>query len=147
MVRDKNILYIGAFGLLMRVLIFFVFYTHVTIYPDSSGYIDLSQHILALDYSGYDGMRSPGYALLLAMSFGNLCVTVFYQFVLGILSAVLWYLLLQNLDFSKKGSLIITLFLQTFINVYFFETAILMESFIIFLMSLVFYFITLKKQL
>lgn len=146
MVRDKNIFYISAFGLLMRVLIFFVFYTHVTIYPDSSGYIDLSQHILALDYSGYDGMRSPGYALLLAMSFGNLYVTIFYQFLLGILSAVLWYLLLQNLDFSKKGSLIITLFLQTFINVYFFETAILMESFILFLMSLVFYFITLKKQ-
>ena len=91
-------------------------------------------------------MRSPGYPLIIAMSFGNLYVTVFYQFLLGIITAVLWYLLLQNLKFSKKESLIITMFLQTFINVYFFETAILMESFVLFLMSLVFYLITCKKQ-
>lgn len=146
MIKDKNIVYVSAFGLFVRLFIFFIFYTHVTIFPDSSGYIDLSKHILALDYSGYDGMRSPGYPLIIAMSFGNLYLTVFYQFLLGVLTAVLWYLLLINLNFSKKSSLIITLFLQTFINVYFFETAILMESLVLFLLSLVFYLITCKKQ-
>lgn len=146
MIKDTNIIYISAFGLLVRILVFFVFYTHVTIYPDSSGYIDLSQHIAAWNYGDYDGMRTPGYALILLLSFGNLYVTVFYQFLFGIISAILWYLLLQNLRFSKKQSLYITLFLQTFIHVYFFETAILMETFILLLISLVFYLITLNKQ-
>ena len=146
MIKDKNIVYVSAIGLFVRLFIFFIFYTHVTIFPDSSGYIDLSKHILALDYSGYDGMRSPGYPLIIAMSFGNLYLTVFYQFLLGVLTAVLWYLLLINLNFSKKSSLIITLFLQTFINVYFFETAILMESLVLFLISLIFYLITYNNQ-
>jgi hypothetical protein len=146
MLKDKNIIYISVFGLLIRILIFFVFYTHITIFPDSQGYIDLSNHILALSYSGYDGMRTPGYPILLALSFGNLYITIFYQFIFGIITAVLWYLLLQNLRFSKKQSLYITLFLQTFIHVYFLETAILMESFVLLLMSLAFYLVTLNKQ-
>ncbi|UPS91836.1 glycosyltransferase family 39 protein [Bizionia sp. M204] len=146
MIKDTNIIYISAFGLLVRMFIFFVFYTHVTIYPDSSGYIDLAQHISALSYSGYDGARTPGYALIIALSFGNLYGTVFYQFLFGILTAVLWYLLLQNLRFSKKQSLYITMFLQTFIHIYFFETAILMETFVLLLITLAFYLITLNKQ-
>ena len=146
MIKDKNILYISSFGILIRLLLFFVFYTHVTIYPDSSGYIDLAEHIATLSYSGYDGARTPGYALIIALSFGNLYVTVFYQFLLGVITAILWYLLLQNLRFSKKQSLYITLFLQAFIHIYFFETAILMESFILLLITLAFYLITLNKQ-
>ena len=145
MIKDKNLIYIGTFGLLVRMLIFFVFYTHITIYPDSSGYINLAEHIAAFSYSDYDGARTPGYAIVLALSFGNLYITLFYQFLFGIVSAILWYLLLQNLRFSKKQSLYITLFLQTFIHVYFFETAILMESFILVLISLIFYLITLNK--
>ncbi|TYB76861.1 hypothetical protein [Bizionia myxarmorum] len=145
MIKDKNILYISAYGLLARMLLFLVFYTHVTMYPDSTGYTDLAEHITSLTYSDYDGMRTPGYALLIALSFGNLYITVFYQFIIGILTAVAWYLLLLNLRFSKKQSLYITLFLQTFIHVYFFETAILMESLVLFLTSLVFYLITIQK--
>lgn len=146
MVIDKNIAFISAFGLLARIIIFFVFYTHVTIYPDSAGYMDLAQHMAALSYGDYDGMRTPGYALLLALSFGNWYITVLYQCVFGIITAVFWYLFLQNLRFSKKQSLYITLFLQTFIHVYFFETAILMESMVLLLLSVVFYVITRPKQ-
>ncbi|MFD2552448.1 hypothetical protein ACFSQP_11530 [Bizionia sediminis] len=142
MLKDNNIIFISVFGLLVRLIIFFGFYTHVTIYPDSSGYIDLAERIMALSYGNYDGMRTPGYALLLALSSGNLHVAVACQFLLGIITAVLWYLLLLNVTFSRKQSFIITLFLQSFINVYFFETAILMESLVLFLLSLVFYLIT-----
>lgn len=146
MFKDKNIAYISIFGVLVRALIFLVFYTHVTIFADSSGYIDLSNHLLNFDLTGYDGMRSPGYAILIALAFKNLYVSVFYQFLLGIFTAILWYLMLNKVWFSKKESFYITLFLQTFLNIYFFETAILMESFVLFLLSLIFYLVSLKEM-
>ena len=137
-----NIVFLCLFGFIVRAVIFFVFYTHVTIFPDSEGYIELSDYVRNLNLSGYNGIRSPGYPLLLALAFGNLFMVVFYQQLLGVITSIVWYFTLQNFIFSKKESLVITVFLQTFLNIYFYETAILMESFVLFMISIIVYFLT-----
>ena len=136
----KNYLYyLVAIGFLVRLIIFIVFYTHITIFPDSSGYITLAERIADFDISGYSGSRSPGYPLLITLGFGNLYLVVFYQFLLGILTSTFWYKSMLKLKFSEKFSFGISVFLTTLLNVIFFETAILVESFVLFLISLLIY--------
>jgi len=137
--KNKNIYYLVGIGLLVRLIIFIFFYTHITIFPDSSGYIKLANQILDFDLSGYYGRRSPGYPLLITLAFGNLYVLVFFQFILGILSSVFWYKSLIKLSFSERKSLYISIFLSTLLNVIFFETSVLVESFALFLLSSIIY--------
>ena len=50
--KNRNIFYLVAIGLVVRLLIFFVFYTHVTVFPDSSGYIELAERLIVFDLAG-----------------------------------------------------------------------------------------------
>ncbi|MFD2433466.1 phospholipid carrier-dependent glycosyltransferase [Mesonia maritima] len=135
----KYLYYLVGIGFLVRLLIFLGFYTHITIFPDSSGYITLAERIMDFNLSGYSGKRSPGYPLLITLGFGNLYAVVFYQFLLGILTSILWYKSLLKLKFSEKFSFGISVFMSTLLNVIFFETAILVESLVLFLISLIIY--------
>ena len=47
-IHKKHISYILGIGLLARLITFFVFYTQVTIYPDSGGYLELAERFIAL---------------------------------------------------------------------------------------------------
>ncbi|GGZ47533.1 glycosyltransferase family 39 protein [Mesonia mobilis] len=134
-IHKKHISYILGIGLLVRLITFFVFYTQATIYPDSRGYLELAERLISLDLSGYSGKRSPGYPLLIAIAQAEVYVVVFMQFALGLLSAVFWYKTLPQLKVNKKLSFYTTLFLSTLLNVIFFETAILVETFTVFLFS------------
>lgn len=135
--KDKNIVYLTAVLLSARLFIFGIFYTHITIFPDSSGYIDLASRLMDFNLSGYGGQRSPGYPLLLLLAFGNSYLAVMYQFLLGTGSALFWYFSLKNFKVSKRISFYTVLFLGLLLNVIFFETAILVESSVLFLLSVV----------
>ncbi len=137
--KDTYIKWLIAGGILVRLGIFLFFYTHVSIYPDSSTYIELADRIMEFNLSGYSGYRSPGYPLLLTAAFGNLYLVVCYQFSLGILSSIFWYRSLCKLRFSRKHSFLISFFITTLLNVIFFETSILVESLTLFLLSIVVY--------
>jgi hypothetical protein len=123
--------------LLFRFFLFTVFYHSVSIFTDTEGYTELAQLISSFNLKGYHGLRSPGYPLIISLLFQNLYVVIFFQFGLGIVSSFFWYKSLINFNFSVRNSFIITIFLSSFINVFFFETAILVEATVLFLMSLI----------
>lgn len=132
---------------LAAVILFFLFtrivtilvYRHVTIFPDSEGYTLLAQLVSDLDLSGYNGQRSPGYPLLIALSGNVLSIAVALQMALGLLSAILLYKTLLLLRFTLLGAVITTITANSLVHVIFYETAILTESFTLFLITTVFY--------
>ncbi|UOX32757.1 hypothetical protein LXD69_11995 [Flavobacterium sediminilitoris] len=132
----RNILIIGA---LLRLMIFLVFYTSISIYTDTEGYTELAKIISSLSLEGYHGLRSPGYPILISLANQNLHIVVLFQFILGLISTVLWYRTIINLNFSIKHSFIITIFISSFLNVFFFETSILVETLVLFFITLIIY--------
>ena len=127
------------FGILLRAYLFLIFYASVTIFPDSDGYIELSKLISEFNLKDYHGLRSPGYPLIIAFFNQDLYYVIFFQFCIGILSTVFWYKTLVNYKFSLKSSFIVTIFLGSFINVFFYETNILVEAIVLFFISILFY--------
>lgn len=132
---SKNLKLLISIEVIFRLILFSIFYSSVTIYPDSEGYIELAKRMSSFNLSNYNGLRSPGYPLLISFVNSNLYAVIFIQFGLGIVTSVFQYKTLVHFDFSKKNSLIITLFISSFLNVFFFETCILVETFVLFLMS------------
>lgn len=136
-IKSREIRILLFFGLLFR-LVLSILYFNVTLYPDSGDYINLSKYLLDFNLNGYNGNRSPGYPFLLFLAFGSQKIVILYQFALGIITSILWYKILLKLQFRTKLSLYIALFLESFLHVYFYETAILVESFTLFFISLIF---------
>lgn len=136
----KLLLLIGFFS---RTLLFLM-YLKITKVPDSWSYMELSQYILRLDLSGYIGWRSPGYPLFIAMAFGTMKITVLYQFLIGLFTMCFWYATLIELQFSKKQSFWIVLFMNSLLCYFFFETSILVESLVVFIFSIVFWMLSKK---
>lgn len=87
------------------------------------------------------GERSPGYPLFIFISTSKF-VTVLLQFVLGIISALLWYRTLLKLKFSAKFSLSAVILMQCFVSVFIYETFILVEALVLFFMSIIAYYIS-----
>lgn len=130
-VESIEIKFLLLFGLVYRLLIFAV-YTTVSKWPDSWGFMVLSEYLLKFDLTGYNGERSPGYALLIFLGFGTMKITIIYQFIIGIFTSIYWYKTVLNLKFNKSNALLITLFIESFLHVFFYETSILVESLALF---------------
>ncbi|MBD8389231.1 hypothetical protein H7X66_11260 [Dysgonomonas sp. BGC7] len=124
-------------GVLVRLLVA-VLYQHITLYPDSDGYIFLADKLLTLDLSGYEGQRSPGYPLLLIIG-NSVFGAVFIQAVIGICTTIVFYRTLLLLNIKDKPALIISLILTCYLPVIFFEMAILTESVTLFVITSIFY--------
>lgn len=139
---SKNLKLLIAIEVLFRLILFSIFYTSVTIFPDSEGYLDLAKRVSNFDFSNYNGLRSPGYPLLISFVNSNLYALVFIQFGLGTVTSVFQYKTLTHLAFSKRNSLIFTLFISSFLNVFFFETCVLVETLVLFLMSVFVYLLS-----
>ena len=142
LLNDKNLLRLIVIGFLARTIIFLVFYPEATVFPDSGGFFRLAKKMSTLSLEGYIVKRSPGYPLLILFAFGQYKLVAIYQFVLGIFNSLLWYKILLNLKFSRKFSFFTVLVMQSFINVIFYETAIIVESLSLFFISLSVYLIT-----
>jgi 4-amino-4-deoxy-L-arabinose transferase-like glycosyltransferase len=139
--KSKEVKFLVLFGFIYRFILV-LFYTTVTKYPDSGGFWELADYLMNFDLSEYTGERSPGYPLLIFLGLGSNILTVIYQFILGVFTSVFWYKIALNLNFKKQNALWITLFLETFLHVFFYETAILMESFSLFFFGVIFYYLT-----
>ncbi|GGD25812.1 glycosyltransferase family 39 protein [Flavobacterium orientale] len=142
-VESREIRILILFGLLFRILLS-LFYLNISQFPDSSSFMVLANRMLEFNLIDYTGERSPGYPLLIFLAFGFKPLVVLYQFVIGILTTVVWFKTLMNFGFNNRQSLWIAFFLQSFIHVYFYETSILIESLALFLISLIFYQLTTK---
>lgn len=136
----KPILSVAVFCLFTRLFTLLI-YCHVTLFPDSDGYIELATRLLDFNLSGYQGERSPGYPILLFLTHNNLAVTVAFQIIIGAATAVYTYKTLQVLGFGNKSSLIITLLLNSMIHVLFYDFAILTENVTLFFITISFYYI------
>ncbi|RYJ41867.1 ArnT family glycosyltransferase [Flavobacterium beibuense] len=136
----KPIATIIAFCFISRLIIVLL-YQNITIFSDSSGYTELAERLANFSLQGYLGTHSPGYPILLALSGNSLIVAVVLQFVLGTINAVYQYKTLRLLNFTTKTSLITTLLFNSLLHVIFYETNILTESFTLFFVTLIFYFI------
>lgn len=140
-VKSNEIKFLLLFGFVYRLLLFSV-YTTITKWPDSWSFMVLSEYLVKFNLSGYTGERSPGYPLLIFFGFGTMRFTIVYQFIIGIFTSIYWYKTALNLNFNKKNAIWITLFIETFLHVFFYETAILMESFALFFFAIIFYHLT-----
>lgn len=125
-------------GIVIR-LILAILYQHITVYPDSEDYLVLAKRLLNLDLSGYEGQRSPGYPILLAISNNSYIITSILQACIGILTLIIIYKTCLILDVSKKHSLIIALALACYLPAIFFEYALLSETLTFFFIALTFY--------
>lgn len=119
--------------------ILFLFFLHVTKVPDSFAFMELTERLLDFNLVNYQGERSLGYPIFLFLAFGSWRLALVYQFIIGVLTAVIWYKTLIKLEFSKRFSFWFTLFLQSFLCYFFYETTILVEPLLLFLVSIVFY--------
>lgn len=118
-----------------------ILYGQATIYPDSEGYFELAQRLINLDLSGYEGGRSPGYPILLAISNLSIPLIISLQFIIGIFNLLVVYRTTTLLGIDKIYSLILTFAISLYIPAIFFEFAILTETLTLFFVSLLFYLV------
>lgn len=137
-IKSREIRILIIIGLLFRFILSIIYF-NITQFPDSEGYIMLSEYLLNFDLNGYDGTRSPGYPILIFLAFGSQKILILYQFAIGITTSVFLYKILLKQQFSSKLSLYISLFIESFLHVYFYETAILVEIFVLFFITLIFH--------
>ncbi|MFC4632475.1 hypothetical protein ACFO3O_01040 [Dokdonia ponticola] len=125
---EKPILFLMIVGVLVRVLIAIAYSNQVSIFNDTESYIPLAERLSTLDLKGYDGLRTPGYPLLLAIAGIHFSIVVFIQTLLGILSSVLLFKISFRLKNHIPLALINGLSLSFFLHILFYERAILTET-------------------
>lgn len=130
----KPLVILILFGIIYRIIVVY-FYQHITLFPDSEGYQMMAKMISELDFSGYEGQRSPGYPSLLALANNNLVFLIGIQLIIGIFNSVLTYQNLKLLKFTPGYALLIALLLDGLLHVVFYEQSILTESLTLFLIS------------
>lgn len=139
---------IVAVGLILRLLTALL-YQHISVYPDSNGYIELTERVLSWNLHGYQGERSLGYPLLMCLANGSLLVSVIFQLAIGIVTLVFAYKTLLIINVRKRIALIVTLLIACYVPNIYFEFAILTESLTQFILTLIFYTyfgITMQKR-
>ena len=120
-------------------LLLLLFYSHVTIFPDSSGYIELAHLLNPVNLTGYNGTRIPGYPLLITLAGNYLPLVVAYQMLLGIVTTIYTYKTMRLLAFSNGVSFYTALLLNSMLHVLFYETNILTEALTLLFMVTAFY--------
>lgn len=137
-VTDNPIKSIIIVGTLVRLVVAFL-YQYITLYPDSEGYVELAKRILIFDFSGYEGQRSPGYPILLALSNISYSTTGALQFIIGIVTLIYFYKTCLSVRLSKKISFYLTIILSCYLPTIFFEVTILTETLTLLVIILIFY--------
>lgn len=139
--ESREIKLLVLIGIVSRIVLF-GFYLHVTKVPDSFAFMELTERLLDFNLNNYQGERSLGYPIFLFFAFGSWRLALIYQFIIGILTPIFWYKTLLKLNFSISFSFRFTLFLLSFLCYFFYETTILVEPLLLFLISILFYHLT-----
>ena len=134
---NKKLLAFAAvifFGVLFRAILIWAYKIPVFA-PDSSAYIELASHIVKGKILEYPGWRTPGYPLLLLITFGKFyIVEIFIQFIFDILVSYVLFDLIQKV--SPGISVIVSFFYFTLVKVVLYEFNILTETATIFILTL-----------
>lgn len=108
--------------------ILFVYYEPVT-YEDSGTYQRLAQQIVAMDFTGFDGQRTPGYPLVIALVAENNYLLWFIQSIMALMTSWLVYVLMKRAGVSTGWALVGAVINLLTLNALFFEPAIMTETF------------------
>ncbi len=106
-----------------------------SISPDSTSYIGMARGLFHLGSSGYVGLRTPGYPLTLKVFAVDLTAVWFAQAALGIASCLLVYWCVLRLTGRPGLALGTGLVLTLGFDALFFETEILTETLMLFLVT------------
>jgi hypothetical protein len=126
-------------GITLRVILLFL-YNAPTWFPDSSGYRSLAAAIANMNLENYAGWRTPGYPLMILLTFGKYKLLVFIQILMDIGTSYFGYDILRK--YSQKLALIVSFFIITLLNNVFYSFSILTETSSLFLVTAVIWLIT-----
>ncbi len=126
---------------------FWLLHGHVTLFPDSEGYVELAERIANLDLTGYDARRTLGYPSLIAIAFKNLQMVVVIQQLLGLASIFFLFDMLRSREVPVLTCIGTSIISCSLFHVLFYETVILTESFSLFLLTMTFWYIDKKNVL
>lgn len=129
---ERPILFLVVIGLFSRVLIAITYSNQVSIFNDSQSYVPLAEQLGAFNLDGYNGLRTPGYPLLLMLTGVNFSIVIIIQMLLGILSSIFLYKTSLKLIHHIPLALFNGLSLSFFLHILFYERAILTESLTLF---------------
>lgn len=124
--------FLFIFGVLARIIIYVLYYGHVSIFNDSEGYLTMAEIIKNWDFSNYDGTRTPGYPFLIFLANLSLQITAIFQSILGILTSFMLFYIFYKNSKNLYFSLLIGLIPSVFLHLLFYERAILTENLTLF---------------
>ncbi|RXE57949.1 hypothetical protein EFD62_14710 [Acetivibrio mesophilus] len=110
----------------VRLVIFFT--SDPIMCPDTESYIELANMIAKLDFSNFDGLRTPGYPFIILLSGLNLKIVVLIQMIMGITISYLIANIIYKFTNNTMISLLASCLYSLFIPFLFFEMAILSET-------------------
>ena len=139
--NDIYVKKILLYGIAFR-LVLYLLYLSVTVYPMSSNFKHLTSILGNFAFEKYTGERTFGYPMFMAFCLNNDYLIATAQFILGIITLIFWYKTLRNISFTPKKSFYITLFSGSFIHIFFYETAIMNETLILFVTGWIFYLLS-----
>jgi uncharacterized membrane protein YhaH (DUF805 family) len=140
-VRNENfapIVFVVSAGILARVAIWAV-YDGPALAPDTGSYLELARALLTLDFSHYNGWRTPGYSILLLICGSSPPVVWLAQSLMGLLMTVLIYRIVEDCSKSRLAATTAALLHTLALNQLFFEAAVLSEALAGFLVMLSFW--------
>src|SRR6202050_1522176 len=97
-------------------------------FPDTGGYRLLAQQLTNLNFSGYEGFRTPVYPLLLAVCGLNWDLVRFVQFLFGVSISAMLFILSYWRTNSVIPAFLVAASYSLSLNELFFESSILTES-------------------
>lgn len=106
------------------------------IYNDTDGYVHLAERFLALRLAGYNGLSTPVYPLLLALTGLNFQVVKYLQYLLGIGISVTLFRMFFRRTHNATLALVAGVVFCLNVGELAFEQAILTETLATFLLSL-----------
>lgn len=110
-------------------------YSGPSIEPDSSSYENMSHRLFHLGVANYIGTRTPGYPAFLRVLGDNLGVVWLAQAVLGVAACMLVYWTVLRVTDRRGVALLTGLVLTASLDVLFFETEILTEALLLFVLT------------
>jgi hypothetical protein len=132
-----GLLMLLAAAALLRLGLFVV--VHPILEPDSHSYQDLARRLLTGDLAGDDGLRTPGYPLLLLAAGLHLRAVVLYQILMGL--GIVWLMvkLGERLGLTTPLSLTAAAIYAFFVQFVVFEFFIMAETLAILLVTAAFF--------
>lgn len=137
---NRNVLLLVTVAVVARIVTPFI-YDQPSEYVggDTPTYLQTARQIVTWEFSEYEGVRPPGYPLLILLGGSNPAAIWFIQSLLAIATTFLIYLTSKGVGLRDPFALVTSLGFTLFLSHLFFESSIITETFTTFLTTLAVY--------